>query len=211
MPAPLRDADRPAELAPLSRPVSPRQAYRQDPIKARCGQGSGRPGPRTWRNRTVRRRPAPWGCGTTDSARVRDNGAKAPHTPRHAADRPTADPRIPEGGQATAFPATWHAAAAAIPMQPRPPCDPRRRIPPSDPERIARPDLRRMPRIRKDYMNVQLFPQGARLGRPQADPGDRQDRPPGRWRRDGPATATPSCCAPPSACARPSPARISSR
>ena len=41
-------------------------------------------------------------------------------------------------------------------------------------------------RASEGRVNVQLLPQGTRLGRPQADPRDRQDRPPGRWRGAGP-------------------------
>ena len=36
-----------------------------------------------------------------------------PHTPRHAADRQTAEPATRGAGFATAFPATWPAAATA--------------------------------------------------------------------------------------------------
>ena len=117
---------------------------------------------------------------------------EAGKTPPNAATRggPTRPPirHAPKGaGTATAFPATW--PAAAPPCLPagaaRAPCDPRRRLPTREGDRIDRHAVRRC-RASEGRLNVQLFPQGTRLGRPQAGPGNRQDRPPGRRRRDGP-------------------------
>ncbi len=59
--------------------------------------------------------------------------------------------------------------------------------------------------------DVRLLRQGTGVGRPHAAARDRQDRPPGRRRRHGAPTATPSCCAPRSAPSQSSRGRTSSR
>ena len=87
-------------------------------------------------------------------ARV-NTGPEMPHTPLHAADRQTADPRIPGTGASDGV--SGHMARGCggqFPMQSAPSMRPETPYPAlrrtAYTKRIVRPDLRRMPRIRKD-------------------------------------------------------------
>ena len=112
---------------------------------------------------------APWWRGATPPS-------ETPRKPRPAADNRQLI-RHPDARDRDGVSGTWPGSVTR-----GRPCYPRRRTRRTGNRQIL-PSA--MPRI-EGLKNVQLLPQGTRLGRPQARPGDGQDRPPGRRRRAGP-------------------------